>query len=177
MLRRLSPGFALVVGMVLAIAIAGTSTAAVNPYRTFGTGTVSFSGGTATLQNGSGEYSGVYLRHGSQGGKRLRAIHMSFRYSGSVAGGAPRFSIPVNTGQTESTEPYAFLDGQNCGNSGLVSTNAANCKVFLNFSNESFDNWNDLVATHPTWRIPRRGIPFIIADQPGTYRIWNIDLR
>ena len=38
MLRRLAPGFALTVGMVLAIAIAGTSTAAMNPYRTFGPG-------------------------------------------------------------------------------------------------------------------------------------------
>ena len=176
MLRRLSPAFALVVGLVLAIAIGGLTTAA-SKYLTFGDGTVTFNGGTATLQNGSGEYSGVYLRHGSQGGKRLRAIHMSFHYSGDTTGGAPRFSIPLNTGRTESVTPFAFLDALNCGDTGLVSTDADNCKVFLNFSPESFDNWDDLVATHPRWRIPRRGIPFIIADQPGTYHISRIDLR
>lgn len=174
MLRRIAPGFALVIGLVLAIAIAGTSTAANTKYRTFGPGEVTFTGGTVHLDNGSGEYSGIYLRHGSQGGKRVRAIHVSFVSSGDTTGGAPRFSIPLNTGA--GSDRYAFLDVNNCG-SNWVSTENPDCKVFLNFSSETFDNWDDLVATHPTWRIPRRGIPFIIADQPGNYVVSHIDLR
>jgi hypothetical protein len=49
--------------------------------------------------------------------------------------------------------------------------------VFLNFSDEWFENWHDLVMTHPSWRIKSGGIPFIIADQPGNYVVSNIDLR
>jgi hypothetical protein len=176
MLRRLSPGFALVVGMALAIAIAGTSTAANTRYRTFGSGTVTFSGGTVHLENGAGEYSGIYLRSRSLSSKRLHAVHISFRSSGDTAGGAPRFSIPLNTGHAEDTPPYAFLDVNNCG-THVVSTDRSDCKVFLNFSDEWFDNWHDLVMTHPSWRIKSGGIPFIIADQPGNYVVSNIDLR
>ena len=176
MLRRLSPGFALVVGMALAIAIAGTSTAANTKYRTFGSGSVSVSGDTARINNGSDEYGGVYLRSRSLSSKPLRAVHISFRSTGDTAGGAPRFSIPLNTGHKESTPPYAFLDVNNCG-TNLVSTDRSDCKVFLNFSDESFANWDALVARHPSWRIKAGGIPFIIADQPGSYRVTNIDLR
>ena len=176
-MRRLSPALALVLGSVLAIALSGVATAAPNRLRSFGTGDVTISGGTATLVNGSGEFSGVFLRSRSLSAKRLRAVHISFRYSGDTAGGAPRFSIPLDTGQEESVTPFAFVDALNCGDTGVVSTDADDCKVFLNFSNESFDNWDDLVATHPTWRIARGAIPFIIADQAGTYEISSIDLR
>jgi len=176
MLRRLSPGFALVVGMALAIAIAGTSTAANTKYRTFGSGSVSVNGDSARINNDPGEYGGVYLRSRSLSSKPLRAVHISFLSTGATGGGAPRFSIPLNTGHEESTPPYAFLDVNNCG-SDLVSTGSPTCKVFLNFSDEWFDNWHDLVMTHPSWRIKAGGIPFIIADQPGDYRVTNIDLR
>ncbi|HET8786697.1 MAG TPA: hypothetical protein VFM38_13745 [Candidatus Limnocylindrales bacterium] len=176
MLRRLAPGFALVIGLVLAIAIAGTSTAANTKYRTFGTGQVSISGGTATINTDPGEYGGVYLRSRSLSAKPLRAVHVSFRSSGDTGGGAPRFSIPLNTGHTESVAPYAFLDVNGCGGP-LVSTDAANCQVFINFNGESFANWDALVAAHPTWRVKSGGIPFIIADAPGHYVVSNIDLR
>ena len=176
MLRRLAPGFALTVGMVLAIAIAGTSTAANTKYRTFGTGSVSVSGDTARINNDSGEYGGVYLRSRSLSSKPLRAVHVSFRSTGDVGGGAPRFSIPLNTGRTENTPPYAFLDVNGCGTS-FVSTDSPNCQVFINFNGESFANWDALVARHPSWRIKAGGIPFIIADAPGDYRVTDIDLR
>jgi hypothetical protein len=176
MLRRLAPGFALVVAMVFAIAIAGTSTAANSKYRTFGTGQVSIAGGTATINNDSGEYGGVYLRSRSLSSKRLHAVHISFRSSGDVGGGAPRFSIPLNTGHEETVAPYAFLDVNGC-DGPVVSTDDPDCKVFINFSGESFDNWDALVDAHPTWRVRSGGIPFIIADAPGHYVVSNIDLR
>jgi len=170
-MRRLAPAIAL----LAVIAIASTVTANGKLF-TFGDGTVTIHHGTVTLDNDPGEYSGVYVKSQSLSGKKLRLVHVSFVSHADTAGGAPRFSIPLNTGHTESTDPYAFLDVNNCG-SALVSTSNSHCKVFLNFSSESFDNWADLVATHPSWRIAKGGIPFIIADQPGHYVVSNIDLR
>jgi hypothetical protein len=45
------------------------------------------------------------------------------------------------------------------------------------FQDESFDNWDAFVDAHPGYRIPPGGIPFIIADQPRTYEISDIDLH
>ncbi|HEX2469759.1 MAG TPA: hypothetical protein VHK05_04145 [Candidatus Limnocylindrales bacterium] len=173
-MRRLS--FVLALALATVMALAGTATAA-SKFRTFGTGEVSFSGGTATLTNDSGEYSGVYLASKSRSGKRIASIHFSFHHSGSVAGGAPRFSIPLDTNRNGGLDGYAFLDALTCGNTGTVSTDAANCAVFLNFSSEWFVNWDAMVAAHPTWRIAPGKVPFVIADQPGTYVLSNIDLR
>jgi hypothetical protein len=171
-MRRLAPAIAL----VAVLAIAGTATAGANSkLRTFGTAQVS--GGTVTIVNTTAsDYGGVYLNSKNLSSKRVRAVHMSFLSTGGSGGGAPRFSIPLNTGHTESVTPYAFIDVNNCG-SNLVSTDDPSCKVFLNFSSEFFDNWADLVATHPTWRLPKAAIPFIIADVPGSYAVTNIDLR
>jgi len=172
MMRRLFPALA----VVMVLVFAGTTTAAVSKFRTFGTRDVTLARTGAVLENGAGEYSGIYLRaRGSA--KWVKSVHMSFRYSGSVAGGAPRFSIPLDTNRDNRVDGYAFLDALNCGDTGLVSTDDADCKVFLNFSSESFANWDALVAEHPRWRIPRRSIPFVIADQPGTYRVSSVDLR
>jgi hypothetical protein len=170
-MRRLAPAIALVAVMALASTVTANG-----KLFTFGTGDVSIHRGVVTLTNGAGEYSGVYVKSQNLSGKKLRFVRVSFVSSGDTAGGAPRFSIPLNTGHTESVTPYAFLDVNNCG-SALVSTTNPRCKVSLNFSNETFDNWADLVATHPTWRIPKHGIPFIIADQPGTYEVSHVDLR
>ena len=169
-MRRFAPAIALIAVLALA-----TTVTANGKLRSFGTGDVSVHGGQVTISNGAGEYGGVYLNSRNLSSKRLRAVHISFVSSGDTAGGAPRFSIPLNTGHGEK-DRYAFLDVNNCG-SALVSTDNSHCKVFLNFSSESFDNWADLVATHPKWRIAKAGIPFIIADQPGDYEVSHIDLR
>jgi hypothetical protein len=172
-MRRL----ALAIALVGTLAIAGTATArSNNRLHSFGTGDVSISGSSATIANDPGEYGGVYLKSRSLSSKPLRAVHISFRSTGDVGGGAPRFSIPLNTGHAESVTPYAFIDVNNCG-SNWVSTENPDCKVFLNFSSEFFDNWADLVATHPKWRIAKAAIPFIIADVTGHYAVTDIDLR
>jgi hypothetical protein len=171
-MRRLS----ILIALIAATAFAGTAVAA-SRLQSFGTGDVTIDGDAATLINEAGEFSGVYLKSRSQSGKPLAAVHVSFDYEGSTAGGAPRFSIPLDTGATESVTPYAFVDALNCGSTGTVDTDASNCQVFLNFSNESFANWDAFAAAHPTWRIAPGSIPFIIADQPGTYEISNVDLR
>jgi hypothetical protein len=170
-MRRLAPAIALVAVMALASTVTANG-----KLLTFGTGNVSINGGTVTIVNGANQYGGVYLNSRSLSSKKLRAVHISFVSHDDTAGGAPRFSIPLNTGHTETVTPYAFLDVNNCGSS-LVSTSNSHCKVFLNFSSESFDNWADLVAKHPKWRMAKAAIPFIIADQPGHYVVSDIDLR
>jgi hypothetical protein len=173
-MRRLS----LVIALFALVALAGTATAApTSKLRTFGTGEVALTATGATLTNDPGEYSGVYLASKSRSGKRIASIHFSFEYSGAVAGGAPRFSIPLDTDRNGSLDGYAFLDALNCGNDGTVSTDAADCAVFLNFSSDWFVNWDAMVAAHPTWRIAPGKVPFVIADQPGTYVVTDVDLR
>jgi hypothetical protein len=176
-MRRLAPMLALLA--IVAIAIPA-SAAPKSKLQTFGTGDVTIEGrDAATLVNDATEYSGVYLK-AHNGARKIGSVKFSFDYSGTIAGGAPRFSIPIDTNHDRTVEAYAFLDANGCGatgtsGSGTVSTSDANCKVF--FQAETFDNWAAFVAAHPKYRIPPRAIPFVIADQPGTYEISNIDLR
>ncbi len=57
---------------------------------------------------------------------------------------------------------------------GWVSTANADCKVF--YGANSFANWDAFAAANPTYKIAD-AIPFIIADQAGTYHVTGIDLR
>ena len=178
-MRRLAFVFA----VAAAMAVAGTAVAKQpSKLQTFGTGEATFNGGTLTLDNGAGQYSGVYLKSTSRKARPIASVDFSFDYSGTIAGGAPRFSIPLDTNRNGRLDGYAFLDARNCGNSGTsgngtVSTEDGNCAVFLNFGNLSFANWDALVAAHRSWRVASGKVPFIIADQPGHYEISNIDLR
>lgn len=123
---------------------------------------------SATIVNGAGEYGGVYVQAKSLSGKPLAKVDFEFTATGDTAGGAPRFSMPINDGAA-----YAFLDVANCG-SEWVSTDNVACKVF--YGNESHANWDAFAAAHPDYKIAD-AIPFIIADQPGTYNVSGIDLR
>ena len=129
-----------VIALVALASFAGVASAAPSTSLTaFGSGTTTITGTGATLVNGPGEYSGVYLKSKSQSNKLLKDVDFSFKSTGDRAGGAPRFSIPLNTGSSDT--PYAFLDVNNCGDTtGLVSTDALTCAVFV--GSESFANWN-----------------------------------
>jgi hypothetical protein len=173
-MRRLAP----VLALAAVMAIAGTAVAAPHArLKTFGTGDVNLTASGATIDNGSGQYGGVYLASRGRSAKPIAAVHFSFDYSGSIAGGAPRFSIPLDTNRNGRLDGYAFLDANNCGLTGTVSTDAPNCAVFLNFGGLSFSSWDAMVAAHPTWRLAPGKVPFIIADQPGHYVISNLDPR
>jgi len=164
-----------VIALVALATFAGVASAApTTTLTTFGDGEVITTGTSATIANEPGQYGGVYLKSKSQSNKLLKDVDFSFKSTGDTAGGAPRFSIPLNTGS--GTTPYAFLDVNNCGNTlGLVSTNEPTCMVSV--GDESFANWNELATEHPAWRIASGKIPFVIADQPGEYAVENIVLR
>lgn len=166
--------------------VAGAAMAAPNvKYRTFGSADVEVSptGLVTIVSNGQDptwggpEYGGVYLNSRANSGKVIGDVQFSFTSSGDVAGGAPRFSIPVNTdGVSNSVAFYAFLDVNGCGGNPLVSTTSATCTVYA--GSETFDNWAAFAAAHPTYRIASGSIPFIIADGSlGTFRVSDIVLR
>jgi hypothetical protein len=162
-----------IVALVAVAAFAGIASAAPSvTLQRFGPGDVEINGTSATLTNDEGQYSGVYLKSKSLSDKPLAAVDFSFKYSAdsTLAGGAPRFSIPLNTGS------YAFLDALNCGTPSVVSTELGNCPVFIN-TGGSYANWDTLAAEHPELRIASGKIPFVIADQAGTYKLSDIVLR
>jgi len=135
------------------------------------------SSSSATLVTVDTNDAGVYVQAKSLNGKALNKVSFGFTSSGDVNGGAPRFSIPINDGTT--VLGYAFMDAANCGgtsgNTTLVSTQNASCKVY--FKSGSYDNWTAFAAANPNYKIGSQ-IPFIIADgTPGTYQLSGIDLH
>ena len=159
----------LMVGLVASTALAAPAT----KYRTFGTGEVTLSGNGGTITNDAGEFGGIYTN--SKSTKALLAsVDYGFTATGTVAGGAPRLSIPVDSDDAGSGwDLFAFIDVNSCA-SGFVSTTSATCGVYI--GSEFFANWDLLAAAHPTWRMASDTMPFAIADQAGTYVLSNIDL-
>jgi hypothetical protein len=163
-----------IVALVAVAAFSGVASAAPSAsFLTFGDegGIATINGGTITLDNSAGGYSGVYVKSKSLNNKPLADVHVSFKSTGDVAGGAPRFSIPLSTG----TNVYAFLDVNNCG-TDVVSTDDDTCQVHVN-TGGSYANWDAFAAANPLTRVSKTAIPFIIADQLGTYLISDVDIR
>jgi hypothetical protein len=171
----------------LAVIGFGSPASAAAKLQTFADGgatvTIGADGDSATIVLTAGtQDGGVYVNAKNQGNKLIGAVSFSFRSTGASAGGAPRFSIPINTGgDSSSVAGYAFIDALGCGGSSgtdvLVSTSVATCHV--NFQNVDYtkNGWAEFAATHPTYRIAAGAIPFIIADgTAGTYAVNSIQL-
>lgn len=157
----------------VALSVASPATAA-PALQTFGTATLT--DGTVTIVNGSGEYGGAYLKSKSTSGKKLSAVDFSFTNTGAVAGGAPRFSLPIDTDADGSTDNgYAFIDVNGCGGDNHVSTDNSACTVY--FGPDAYVNWDAFAAAHPTWRSAPGSIPFVIADVEGSYSVTDVSLR
>jgi hypothetical protein len=102
-----------------------------------------------------------------------------------VAGGAPRFSLPINDGAFNPDTDYAFIDAAGCGavngdnpnnDATLVSTQNPACHV--NFHGTDYANWATFASANPTYKMALGYVPFIIADgTAGTYVVTDIVLR
>ena len=163
------------------LSLASVASAAPNKLRTFGTGEVTVtSASSAVIDNDAGEYGGVYVQgYKAQTGKLLSQVDYSFTSRADVAGGAPRFSIPIDENRDGGTEAYAFIDAFGCGATGsggfvFVSTTNSNCQVF--YQDVTYQNWDAFAAANPTYRISD-DVPFIISDQPGHYELTGILLK
>jgi hypothetical protein len=150
-----------------------------NPMRGFGAGEVTISASSAKIKNDPGEWGGVYQKNSVKTG-RLDQVTYTFKTDGDVQGGAPRWSIPIDTNADKLQDGYAFLDAANCGatvgtNDANVITNVStsnpNCKVF--FGSHEWDNWAAFAADNPSYRIAKKDIPFIIADAAGDYHVYG----
>ena len=140
--------------------------------------------GPATLNNIDGDsdpynnYSGLYTPTSSMYGQLLGDVtQLSFQYGGDAAtAGSPRFSIPVSTDAGTTTDGYLFVSAGYCndGNGLVDAINDPTCTIYTNFSSESFDNWADLVATHPDWTVGTDQYVFLVADDPGMWTINNV---
>jgi len=179
----------LVALVAAALSITSLATAAGGKLRCFADGSATCtlnSDGSATIDSSAGD-AGVYLTNGkSTGGFALASVDYSFTYSCSdasdttscVGGGAPRWSIPINTGgdPKDAQQVYAFLDANGCGDNGSVSTTDTNCSVTLN-TGGSWSNWDAFAAANPDYRIGH-AVPFVITDttEPGTTLIFAIEV-
>lgn len=141
--------------------------------------------GDFTLSNAApGDYSGVYVPRSGFVGKHFSEITLGFSYDGDTAGGSPRYSIPV----LESDGPrdgYVFIDAPTCNDgAGQVAPNSdptcavsgyyyeANGSVVDSFYYGSYDAFLAGEGDPTVFD----AIPFVIADQPGTVRVFDIKL-
>jgi hypothetical protein len=160
--------------MAAMVALVSSSVASAAPkLKTFGTGDVEVTGQrSATIENDIGEFGGVFVGSKKQGGKSLSSVTFSFTSRGDVQGGAPRFSLPIDTDGVRTTaEGHAFIDAAGCGatvgdnptnEATLVSTQNPACHV--NFLGVDYANWDAFAAANPTFATARANTPFIIAD-------------
>lgn len=130
-----------------------------------------------TLINDAGEGSGVYVENQSLAGKPLSdAGVLSFRYSGTVGGGSPRFAIPVDDPAVGGSSYDFFLAAQasfcDANGDGLMSLAEPGCLVE---APGYFGPFSEYVALHPEYRIGSY-YTFIITDVPGTVTVFDVQL-
>lgn len=145
-------------------------------------GTCTHNGGNDfTLSNGTDEYSGVDIHQRGYVGKHFSELSLGFSYEGDVSGGSPRFSIPV----LESDGPrdgYVFIDAPTCndGAGNVAPRTTTECavsgyyfeadgSVVDTFSYSSYDAFLAGEGDPTVF-----ATPFVIADQPGTVRVFDI---
>lgn len=174
--------FAAIVAGVLGL----TSMASAAPpkLKTFGTGDVTVTDATsATIVNDAGEFGGVFIQSKSNSSKALSSVVFQFTSRGDTQGGAPRFSLPIDTdGKPNTDNGHAFLDAAGCGAPvgpfvapTLVSTQNPACHV--NFASVDYANWDAFAAANPSYRMGQGYTPFIIADVAGSYVVTDIVLK
>lgn len=127
---------------------------------------------TGTTPDTTDQYSGVYLTNGSLAGKAFEDItRLGFSYVGDVSGGSPRFSIPITGGG------YVFIDAASCGDGTKVAPlTDTTCAVSGYTSVRSFyySSWAAFLAAENL--VVGAEASFIIADQPGTVSVADIEL-
>ena len=154
-------------------------------------GLCSIANGVATLDNVSNDatgtsnpydqYSGVYITGSNLGGKMLSQVgNISFSYTGTPTNGSPRLSLPLDTNGDGATDVYAFVSAMFCNNgSGFVDVvNNPNCTIFVTGGPVSgYANWSAFAAAYPSAKVgPDGALPFIIADDPGSWTVSNVHL-
>jgi hypothetical protein len=151
----------------------------------FGNGVCTLTDDGATLFNAAaGDYSGVYIANSNLEGKKLNTINkLAFSYAsatGDVSGGSPRITFPIDLNGDGLWDDFVSADAVGCTDgdafSGTVDViNDPTCQVSLN-GGGTYESWAAFVAAYPTATVATDAISFIIADQPGSFTITNVQL-
>jgi len=139
--------------------------------------------GVATLDNTdgntNGDYSGVYLQNSNLDGKKLNTVNqLAFDYTGTPTNGSPRISLPLDTNGDGATDVYAFISAYWC-NDGAGHVDAINdptCMIFVGSQITGYANWKAFLAAYPTATVGADALPFIIADDVGSWTVSNVQL-
>jgi len=148
-------------------------------------GDCSFDGNVAVIvttdHGADGSYGGVFIQNSNLGGKLLADVNkLAFSYDGAgAAGGSPRLSIPIDNNNDGKWDAFAFVDTQGCNdgdvNKGTLDViNDATCTV--SYNNTQYDNWAAFEQANPSLRIAKDAVTFVIVDQPGSFKISNVQL-
>jgi hypothetical protein len=137
--------------------------------------------GVATLNNSGGdprgEYSGVYLQNSNLEGKAIRTVNqLGFSYKGDAAtAGSPRISLGIDTNADGDWDHFAFISALYCndGNGNVDVINDPTCTIYTS-GGDVYANWKAMVEAHPDYRVGY--IPFIVADDAGTWTVFNVKL-
>jgi hypothetical protein len=135
--------------------------------------------GVATLNNSGGdpdgEYSGVYLQNSNLEGKAIRTVNqLGFSYSGIATAGSPRISLGIDTDGDGNWNHFAFISAFYC-NDGAGNVDVMKdptCTIYS--GSDVYANWAAMVAAHPEYRVGHT--PFVIADDPGKWTVFNVKL-
>ena len=135
--------------------------------------------GVATLDNSvsdpDGVYSGVYLQNSNLEGKTIGTVNqLGFSYMGTATAGSPRISLGIDTDGDGNWNEFAFISAFYC-NDGARNVDVINdptCTIYS--GSDVYPNWAAMVAAHPDYRVGY--IPFIVADDPGTWTVFNVKL-
>ena len=148
-------------------------------------GTCTLAADGAVLNTNDGDtdpnnnYAGVYVGNSKLEGLLIGEVEkLSFSYSGGpVVGGSPRLSIPIDQNGDGTTEAYAFVDAVGC-NDGQGTVDAiGDASCLVSYGGVTYANWDAFVAANPAYRIASNRVAFVIADQPGSFTITDVELR
>lgn len=127
------------------------------------------------------DYSGVHISQRGFVGKHFSELSLGFSYDGDTSGGSPRFSIPV----LESDGPrdgYVFIDAASCNDlDGHVAPRTTTACAVSGYYFEAdgtvveqfyYSSYDAFLAGEGDPTV--FATPFVVADQPGTVRVFDI---
>jgi hypothetical protein len=128
----------------------------------------------AILNNNQGGVSGVYFPISRLTGKAVADVSgLSFDFTGTARGGAPRISVPIDTNGDGTTEFYEFVSAEFCPTTQTGHVSESTCMAFDTAHPSGYANWAAFAAANPGATVAATDggdptIPFIIADVAGT---------